>query len=119
MIINNKLVKNMSYQTVMAGLRKARKERKVTLRALAEEIGMSVSNLAYIERGEVPLKLEDFLKICRFFDIDAGEFLDGANEEYKHLPLIQKWKKLSEKEQLFMSDMMDTILKRRKEEETE
>ena len=44
------------------------------LREVAKEIGTSAATLSCIERGHVP-KIELFVKICKWLDIDPGEVL--------------------------------------------
>lgn len=101
----------MSYERILKELKKIRKERKMPLRVLAKELGMGASNMAYIERGEVPMKLVDYIALCKLFEIDPGKLLNGLSGIPSEPSLEQKWKKLSEKEQLFVSEIMDMFLR--------
>src|SRR5258707_7247337 len=56
-------------------VRDKRGERR--LRDAAKEIGISAATLMRIEAGRVP-DLETFGKVCRWLEIDSGDFLGRA-----------------------------------------
>lgn len=75
----------------MNRLRELRKEKKISLRDLADALNMSFSNIASIERGEVQLR-EDTSKIfCDFFDV-SSDYLLGFSDERRPLSAKEELK---------------------------
>jgi transcriptional regulator with XRE-family HTH domain len=67
---------------VTALLRAVRKQRGLTLEALAEHTGLTKSYLSKIERGQSTPSIAVALKVARALDVDVGRlFSDEAAEE--------------------------------------
>ncbi len=72
-------------------IRKLRTERKLTLRQVAEKIGIDYAHLSKIERGQVP-SLSLLEAIANFFEVDMAYFVGKE----RHIPSdienkIEKW----------------------------
>lgn len=61
-------------------LRQRRRERRRSLRDLADEIGVSLNTLSRVERGHVP-DLVNFQRIVDWLDVPADTFLEPAHGE--------------------------------------
>lgn len=61
-------------------LRQRRRERRRSLRDLADEIGVSLNTLSRVERGHVP-DLVNFQRIVDWLDVPADAFLEPASSE--------------------------------------
>jgi transcriptional regulator with XRE-family HTH domain len=61
-------------------LRAARKAKKLTLEALAADIGISVSQLSRIERGEREARFAEVQKIAERLGLGVADLVDGADE---------------------------------------
>jgi len=67
---------------VTALLRAVRKQRGLTLEALAQQTGLTKSYLSKVERGHSTPSIAVALKVARALDVDVGRlFSDGAAEE--------------------------------------
>jgi len=64
-------------QNLGAALRNARKQKKITLVALAEKSGLSASFISKIERGMSMPSFNALQKICRVLNISSAELIDG------------------------------------------
>jgi transcriptional regulator with XRE-family HTH domain len=69
---------NISHLGVL--LRQRRRERRRSLRDLADEIGVSLNTLSRVERGHVP-DLVNFQRIVDWLDVPADAFLEPASSE--------------------------------------
>src|SRR4051794_11336255 len=58
-----------------AQLRARRRERRLSLRDLADEIGVSFNTLSRVERGHVP-DLKNFRRIVEWLGVPAEQYLD-------------------------------------------
>ena len=54
----------MDYDGLLRELQKVRKEKRISLRKLGAELGISAQALSLIERGKLPLKLREYCRIC-------------------------------------------------------
>ncbi len=61
-----------------AVLRQRRRERRLSLRDLADEIGVSLNTLSRVERGHIP-DLVNFQRIVDWLDVPADAFLEPAS----------------------------------------
>lgn len=65
-------------------IKELRKERSLTLKALAEEIGVSSSLLSQIERGLANPSLETLRQLSKTLDVPMFSFfIDDGNDEYE------------------------------------
>lgn len=61
-----------------------RKERKLTLHMVAQEIGMSPSLISQVERGMLKPSLETLIRISRFFGVSPAYLLDDPSLKVSH-----------------------------------
>lgn len=70
-------------------IRRHRKERRLTLRAVAEKAGISEGFLSQVENDVNSPSVDTLLNICNSIGVKAGDILDQANKQEK-LVLIRK-----------------------------
>lgn len=63
-----------------AVLRARRRARRLTLRDLADEIGVSLNTLSRVERGHLP-DLKNFQRIVDWLEVPAERFLEQGSSE--------------------------------------
>jgi len=69
-------------------LKKLRKERKLTQKDLAENIGVNMSHLNRIENGKCQPSIDMLKKFSDFFGVSADYFL--SNEEFPEVQIENK-----------------------------
>ena len=62
----------MDYRVRMRNLRE---DRDLTQREVAEIIHKSQQGYSHIEEGRAELKIEDLIKLCRFYGVSADYFI--------------------------------------------
>ena len=67
----------MNYRIRMRNLRE---DRDLTQREVAEIINKSQQGYSHIEEGRAELKIEDLIKLCKFYGISADYFI-GLTEK--------------------------------------
>jgi transcriptional regulator with XRE-family HTH domain len=63
-----------------AMLRARRREKRLTLRDLADEIGVSLNTLSRVERGHLP-DLKNFQRIVDWLEVPAEQFLEPSGAD--------------------------------------
>ena len=78
----------MSQGLVGITLKSLRKERKLTLKDLAAETGVSISFLSQVERGKSSVTLESLKKIADALSVNPSVFFakDDVQDDYEHSP---------------------------------
>ena len=71
----------MSDGTIGITLKSLRKERKMTLKELAEQTDVSISFLSQVERGKSSVTLESLRKIADALKVDPSLFFANETEE--------------------------------------
>ncbi len=66
-------------------LKNLREDREVTQSEIAEILGVKQSAVSKYEREEREYKVEDIIKLCRFYNVSA-DYVLGLTNEYKELP---------------------------------
>lgn len=66
-------------------LKNLREDREVTQSEIAEILGVKQSAVSKYEREEREYKVEDIIKLCRFYKVSA-DYVLGLTNEYKELP---------------------------------
>lgn len=61
-------------------IRKARKEKKISLEQLAAGTDLSISFLSQLERGKVNISVENLWKITKFLDVAMVRLFEGDDE---------------------------------------
>jgi transcriptional regulator with XRE-family HTH domain len=72
--------------TIGEKIKKLREQKGLSLRQLAEEVGLTFSYLSQIEREGRNPSLKTLDKLCDFYDIDKTYFLADEKNWYKILP---------------------------------
>ena len=67
----------MNYRTRMRNLRE---DNDLTQREVAKIINKSQQGYSHIEDGRAELKIEDLIKLCKFYGVSADYFV-GMDEE--------------------------------------
>ena len=67
----------MNYRTRMRNLRE---DRDLTQREVALVINKSQQGYSHIEDGRAELKIEDLIKLCKFYGVSADYFI-GLNDK--------------------------------------
>ena len=69
----------MNYRTRMRNLRE---DRDLTQKEVAQVINKSQQGYSHIEEGRAELKIDDLIKLCKFYNVSADYFIGLKNEEY-------------------------------------
>ncbi|MBR6645399.1 MAG: helix-turn-helix transcriptional regulator [Clostridia bacterium] len=67
----------MNYRTRMRNLRE---DRNLTQRQLGEVINKSQQGYSHIEEGRAELKIDDLIRLCRFYGVSA-DYLIGLSDD--------------------------------------
>ena len=62
-------------------MRSLREDRDLTQREVAEVIQKSQQGYSHIEDGRAELKIEDLIKLCKFYGVSADYFI-GIEEKF-------------------------------------
>lgn len=68
----------MDYRTRM---RNIREDRDLTQKQVGEIINKSQQGYNHIETGRAELKIEDLVKLCRFYNVSADYFIGLTDRE--------------------------------------
>ncbi len=68
----------MNYRTRMRNLRE---DRDLTQREVAAVINKSQQGYSHIEDGRAELKIDDLIKLCRFYGVSADYFIGITDKE--------------------------------------
>ena len=67
----------MDYRTRMRNLRE---DRDLTQREVAQVINKSQQGYSHIEDGRAELKIDDLIKLCKFYEVSADYFIGMKDE---------------------------------------
>ena len=67
----------MNYRTRMRNLRE---DRDLTQREVATVINKSQQGYSHIEEGRAELKIDDMIKLCRFYNVTADYFVGMSDK---------------------------------------
>ena len=70
----------MNYRTRMRALRE---DRDLTQREVATVINKSQQGYSHIEDGRAELKIDDLIKLCKFYGVSADYFIGIREDEKK------------------------------------
>ena len=70
----------MNYRTRMRALRE---DRDLTQREVAAVINKSQQGYSHIEDGRAELKIDDLIKLCKFYGVSADYFIGIREDEKK------------------------------------
>ena len=71
----------MNYRTRMRNLRE---DRDLTQRELGQVINKSQQGYSHIEDGRAELKIEDLIKLCKFYGVSADYFIGGTDNPKRY-----------------------------------
>lgn len=57
-------------------IEKAREDRGISIAELARRIGVDGKRLWYVLNGQREMRVDEFIKLCAFFDLGLGRFID-------------------------------------------
>ena len=67
-------------------IEKAREDRGISIAELARRIGVNGKRLWYVLNGQREMRVDEFIKLCAFFDLGMGRFIDRATVERLRSP---------------------------------
>jgi mannose-6-phosphate isomerase-like protein (cupin superfamily) len=67
-----------------ARVRDIRKSRKWTLKEVAARTGLAISTISKMERGEISLTYDRFMRLAQGLGLDVGELFDADAEGFSH-----------------------------------
>ncbi len=65
-------------------VREIRKVRKWTLKEVADRTGLAISTISKMERGEISLTYDRFMRLAQGLGLDVGELFDADAEGFAH-----------------------------------
>ena len=71
----------MNYRTRMRNLRE---DRDLTQRELGQVINKSQQGYSHIEDGRAELKIEDLIKLCKFYGVSAEYFIGETDNPKRY-----------------------------------
>ena len=107
----------MSISSMGRRIRFFREERKWSQEVFSEKLGLSLTYIGMIERGEKIPKLETFIKITNTLGVSADQLLAGVlttGYSIKSTEMTTKIEKLPSVEQERIYDVVDTLIKHAK-----
>lgn len=69
----------------MNRLKELRREKRLTLRELADKLHMTNSNISMMELGQRGISNENLVAFCNFFDV-SSDYLLGLSDQRKPIP---------------------------------
>ena len=69
------------YMTYRERMRALREDNDLTQREVAKVINKSQQGYSHIEDGRAELKIEDLIKLCRFYGVSADYFIGMADSQ--------------------------------------
>ena len=72
--------------TVVASLEQARTRRGISYAELARRIGIGKKRLWYVLNGQRTMRVDEFIKLCAFFNLGLGCFIDKTTVERLRTP---------------------------------
>lgn len=66
---------------IVERLESARCERGISVAELARRIGVDRKRLWYVLNGQREMRVDEFIRLCAFFDLGLGCFIDRATVE--------------------------------------
>ncbi len=63
-----------------------REDRGISIAELARRIGIDGKRLWYVLHGQREMRVDEFIKLCAFFNLGLGRFIDSAMVERLRSP---------------------------------
>lgn len=71
----------MNYKEILKALRE---DRDITQKEIADVLGVKQSAISKYEQGIREYKIEDLIKLCKFYNVSA-DYILGLTNEYRRL----------------------------------
>lgn len=71
---------------ILTVLESSRQKQGISVAELARRIGIEKKRLWYILNGQRATRADEFVKLCAFFDLGLGRFIDKATVERLRSP---------------------------------
>lgn len=68
-------------RAIVEHIENLRRDRGISAAELARRIGVDAKRLWYVLHGQREMRVEEFIKLCAFFDLGLGRFIDRATVE--------------------------------------
>lgn len=63
---------------ILTALESSRRKQGISVAELARRIGIDKKRLWYILNGQRAMRADEFVRLCAFFDLGLGRFVDKA-----------------------------------------
>ena len=95
----------MEYEEFLLRLKTARKQKKLSVREVAEKLELSPSMLTKLEQGSTPLRVKDYFHLCRLYEINPQDlFYQAYGLEMQYI--TKKIERLSNREFKIIKDLL-------------
>ena len=96
----------MDYENLLKELKYLRKSKGLSLEEMGRAVGVTGSNICFIELGKIPLKMQDFFIICETLEVSPQEVLSNSTLDLEHHGIITQLKKLSNRDFQIIKNMI-------------
>ena len=80
----------MKYSELLMRLRAERLTRKISVKKMAEGLGLSACSICNMEKGKTPITLEKYLKMCEIMDVDVCTVFKNNKNSPPNTPYREK-----------------------------
>lgn len=78
---NQTISVHIDERAIVEHIENLRRDRGISVAELARRIGVDGKRLWYVLHGQREMRVEEFIKLCAFFDLGLGCFIDRATVE--------------------------------------
>ena len=71
---------------ILAALESSRQKQGISVAEMARRIGVDSKRLWYVLNGQRAMRADEFVKLCAFFDLGLGRFIDKDTVERLRSP---------------------------------
>lgn len=71
---------------ILTVLESSRQKQGISVAELARRIGIGKKRLWYVLNGQRAMRADEFVKLCAFFDLGLGRFIDKVTVERLRTP---------------------------------
>ncbi len=72
---------NINERAIVEQIEDLRRDRGISIAELARRIGIDGKRLWYILHSQREMRVDEFIKLCAFFNLGLGRFIDRATVE--------------------------------------
>ena len=99
----------MMYVSLLQKIKELRRQQGFSLRDFGQMLGVSGQYVSMIERGKAPLKMDDYLLICKMLGVSPAKMLMDEEEKNVCKTLAEKIYALSEKDYAVITSMIELM----------